>query len=395
MIERQDTSGDATRRGIARWRESGRPKVDVSHLLRGTRKNVVGLFAALVVLYIIFGIKAPNFLTVSNQLSIALNTSFLAIPAWAMTLVIGCAEIDMSSGPAVAFAGVLLGVLVTNYGIPLFFGIVIVLAVGTILGAAIGWARAYLNVPTFVGSLALYLGFRSLAELFSNAIPISISSGFLGDVGTGSVLGFPNPAWIAIILFFVFLVVIRKTPFGRSVLAIGGNPDSARVAGVPVGRRKVAVMAISGAAAALTGIILAGELASGNSEVEQVLTFQVIAAVIIGGTALFGGRASMLGTLVGVIFIETITDGLILLGVNTYADGVVTGLLIFAAVTIGAGELHFRRKSRGGRGRGVERGTRELEASGGVASVEASRSPTASGLVDVSSVSDSHEGMVP
>jgi simple sugar transport system permease protein len=222
-----------------------------------------------------------------------------------------------------------------------------------------------------------------MAELFSNAIPISIPSVFIGDVGTGSVIGFPNPAWIAIVLFFVFLIVIRKTPFGRSVLAIGGNPDSARVAGIPVGRRKVAVMAISGAAAALTGIILAGQLASGNSEVEQVLTFQVIAAVIIGGTALFGGRASMLGTLIGVVFIETITDGLILLGVNTYADGVVTGLLIFVAVTIGGGELHLRRKARGGRGHNVGQGQRVLATSADLDPLESNGSAAGTGLGDV------------
>ena len=394
MSQPENAARDTGRQRLTRGRDAGRSRIDVSYLLRGTRKNVVGLLGALIALYIVFGIKAPNFLTVSNQLSIALNTSFLAIPAWAMTLVIGCAEIDMSTGPAVAFAGVFLGLLVTNYGIPLLFGIIIVLAVGTLLGAAIGWARAYLNVPTFVGSLALYLGLRSLAELFSNAIPISISSSFLGNVGTGSVLGFPNPAWIAIVLFFVFLVVARKTPFGRSLLAIGGNPDSARVAGVPVGRRKIAVMAISGAAAALTGIILAGQLASGNSEVEQVLTFQVIAAVIIGGTALFGGRASMLGTLIGVVFIETITDGLILLGVNTYADGFVTGLLIFAAVTIGTGELRLRRKARGGRGRRARQGRPVVESPASDAFAEPESSAIAGGLARVIPESGSQEGRV-
>ncbi len=394
MSQPENAARDTGRQRLTRGRDAGRSRIDVSYLLRGTRKNVVGLLGALIALYIVFGIKEPNFLTVSNQLSIALNTSFLAIPAWAMTLVIGCAEIDMSTGPAVAFAGVFLGLLVTNYGIPLLFGIIIVLAVGTLLGAAIGWARAYLNVPTFVGSLALYLGLRSLAELFSNAIPISISSSFLGNVGTGSVLGFPNPAWIAIVLFFVFLVVARKTPFGRSLLAIGGNPDSARVAGVPVGRRKIAVMAISGAAAALTGIILAGQLASGNSEVEQVLTFQVIAAVIIGGTALFGGRASMLGTLIGVVFIETITDGLILLGVNTYADGFVTGLLIFAAVTIGTGELRLRRKARGGRGRRVRQGRPAVASPASDAFAGPESSAIAGGLARVIPESGSQEGRV-
>ena len=394
MSQPENAARDTGRQRLTRGRDAGRSRIDVSYLLRGTRKNVVGLLGALIALYIVFGIKAPNFLTVSNQLSIALNTSFLAIPAWAMTLVIGCAEIDMSTGPAVAFAGVFLGLLVTNYGIPLLFGIIIVLAVGTLLGAAIGWARAYLNVPTFVGSLALYLGLRSLAELFSNAIPISISSSFLGNVGTGSVLGFPNPAWIAIVLFFVFLVVARKTPFGRSLLAIGGNPDSARVAGVPVGRRKIAVMAISGAAAALTGIILAGQLASGNSEVEQVLTFQVIAAVIIGGTALFGGRASMLGTLIGVVFIETITDGLILLGVNTYADGFVTGLLIFAAVTIGTGELRLRRKARGGRGRRARQGRPVVESPASDAFAQPEASSVAGGLARTIPESGSQEGRV-
>src|ERR1039458_7294261 len=119
MSQPENAARDTGRQRLTRGRDAGRSRIDVSYLLRGTRKNVVGLLGALIALYIVFGIKAPNFLTVSNQLSIALNTSFLAIPAWAMTLVIGCAEIDMSTGPAVAFAGVFLGLLVTNYGIPL------------------------------------------------------------------------------------------------------------------------------------------------------------------------------------------------------------------------------------------------------------------------------------
>jgi hypothetical protein len=153
-------------------------------------------------------------------------------------------------------------------------------------------------------------------------------------------------------------------------------------------------MAISGAAAALTGIILAGQLASGNSEVEQVLTFQVIAAVIIGGTALFGGRASMLGTLIGVVFIETITDGLILLGVNTYADGFVTGLLIFAAVTIGTGELRLRRKARGGRGRRVRQGRPAVASPASDAFAGPESSAIAGGLARVIPESGSQEGRV-
>ena len=168
----------------------------------------------------------------------------------------------------------------------------------------------------------------------SDALPIPITSTDFQLLGSGSLLGLPTPAIIMFAFFLLFWFASRKLPFGRSIYAVGGNPDAARLSGIRVERIRVLMFAINGFLAAFTGILLASRLGSGNAGAAEGLEFDVIAAVVIGGTSLSGGRGSMVGTLIGVMFIGLIANGLVLLGVNPFAQGLVRGGIILAAVLI-------------------------------------------------------------
>jgi sugar transport system permease protein len=144
----------------------------------------------------------------------------------------------------------------------------------------------------------------------------------------------PIPAIIMIVLFLLFSFISTSTVFGRSVYAVGGNAEAARLSGIPVARIRIQVFAITGVLAALTGVLMASRLGSGNSGAASGLEFDIIAAVVVGGTSLFGGRGTMLGTLLGIIFIAALVNGLVLLGVDPFAQGIVRGFVILAAVMV-------------------------------------------------------------
>ena len=298
------------------------------------RLNEAGLFAALAVLFIGLSIAAPNFLTASNILNILRNAAFIGICAWGMTFVIIGAEIDISVGPSVAFASILLATLTTQQGWPLPVAALAVLVVGAAVGTFSGSMRAYFGIPSFVATLVVWSGLRSLAFVVSDALPIPIANTDFQTLGSGSFYGLPIPAIIMVAFFLLFWFASRKLPLGRSIYAVGGNPDAARLSGIRVEHVRVVMFAISGFLAAFTGILLASRLGSGNAGAADGLEFDVIAAVVIGGTSLSGGRGSMVGTLIGVLFIGLIANGLVLLGVNSFAQGLVRGGIILLAVLI-------------------------------------------------------------
>jgi sugar transport system permease protein len=311
-----------------------RTVMDNIRRLVGGRLNEAGLFAALAVLFVGLSVAAPNFLTSSNLLNILRNAAFIGICAWGMTFVIIGAEIDISVGPSVAFASILLASLNTNQGWPLPVAVLAVLVFGACVGAFAGSMRAYFGIPAFVATLVVWSGLRSLAFMMSDALPIPIANTDFQTIGSGSFFEVPIPAIIMFALFFLFWFASRKLPFGRSVYAVGGNPDAARLSGIRVEHVRVAMFAISGFLAAFTGILLASRLGSGNAGAAEGLEFDVIAAVVIGGTSLTGGRGSMVGTLIGVLFYELIANGLVLLGINPFAQGLVRGGIILLAVLI-------------------------------------------------------------
>jgi sugar transport system permease protein len=299
----------------------------------GRRANEVGLLVGLVVLYGLLGLFAPNFLSSANQLNILREAAFVGIIAWGMTLVLICGEIDISVGPHVAFAGIMLAKLAQS-GVPLPLACLVVLVLGAAIGAFSGFLRARFDVPSFIVTLSLWLALRGIAQVLSSAVPIVIMDFDFQRLGAGSLFYVPIPAIILMALFIVFSFLANRTVLGRSIYAVGGNAEAARLSGIPIARVRIAVFAITGVLAALTGILMASRLGSGDSGAATGLEFDVIAAVVVGGTSLFGGRGTMLGTFLGVLFIAALVNGLVLMGVDPFAQGIVRGIVILVAVLV-------------------------------------------------------------
>jgi simple sugar transport system permease protein len=295
--------------------------------------ETVGLPAVLLVMYVVFTLTAPNFLTVDNQLNILQNAAFVGILAFGMTLVIIAAEIDISVGSAVALSSALLGVLVVKAGLPTGVAVVLVLLEGAAVGCLAGAVVAGFGVPSLIVTLALFSAMRGAALLLTNAYPILLPEDF-SVWGSGHLVGVPIPALFLVAAFAVFWFVAARTAFGRSVYAVGGNAESARLSGLPVTRVRVAILGITGLLSAFVGVLQASRLGSADPNIGIGLEFEVISAVIIGGTSLFGGRGTMFGTLIGVLFITVLPNGMVLRGVNPYAQQVVLGGVVLGAVLI-------------------------------------------------------------
>lgn len=293
--------------------------------------NELGLLAIIVVLYLVFSIYATGFISLNNQMNILRDAATIGIAAWAMMLIIISGEIDVSVGPMVAFISVILAYLM-QYAIPLPFALILALCLGAALGSVAGVLRGWFNVPSFVATLGLWSALRGMGLFMTNALPVPIDENDVLDWLGGQVLGLPVSAVIMLILFVVFQFISKKTAFGRSVYAIGGNASAAQLCGINVKRIRVLLFTLAGLLAAVTGILLAARLGSGNAGAASGLEFDVIAAVVVGGTALSGGRGSMLGTLLGVLVITLIGNGLVLLGINSFFQQVVRGVIIVLAV---------------------------------------------------------------
>lgn len=302
-------------------------------LIRG-RANEVGLLIVTIALFFVLSASASNFSSGANLTNILRDAAFTGIVAWGMTLVIIAGEIDISVGANAAFSSVVFAELAKSVPIPL--AMVATLAVGAGFGLSAGWLRAQLGVPTFVSTLALFIGLRGAANVISDAVPIPIDSEGFQKLGNGDILGIPTPAMIMLVLFAIFAFVARRAVFGRTVFAVGGNAEAARLTGMRVDRTRVLVIGITGFLAALTGILIASRLGSGNSGAATGLEFEAIAAVVVGGTSLAGGRGSLLGTLIGVLFIAELVNGLVLLGVSPFTQDIVRGAVVLGAVVINA-----------------------------------------------------------
>jgi len=300
-----------------------------------TLVNIVGLLVAIVLLYLYLMFNAVGFFTVANQSGLLRDAALIGVAATGMTLVIIAGEIDVSTGPAVALSSVIVAVAMTEWGLPALLAILLTLVVGAGWGALAGVLRARFLVPSFIATLGLWSVLRGLGQFSTDALPVPLP---LDDPVmpflTGTVLGVPTPAIVMIVAFLVFAFVARKTAFGRSVFAIGGNAAAARLAGIKVARVRVLLFATMGMLGAVSGVLLAARLGSGNAGAANGLEFDVIAAVVIGGTAMSGGRGSLVGTFLGVIFITLIGNGLVLLGVDSFLQSVVRGVIIVLAVLL-------------------------------------------------------------
>ena len=306
-----------------------------------------GLLAALAALVAASAIFAPHFASIANLLDILRQMAFTGIIGLGMTLVIIAGEIDISVGSAVAFASALFGVVAVNLGWPLPVAAVAVLATATLIGLCAGAVRAIFGVPSFIVTLALFSALKGGALLLTDAIPIPILNDSFNWWGTGAFLGVPVPALILFILFVVFSIIANRTSFGRSVYTIGGNAEAAYLSGVPVAAVRTVLFGLTGFLAGVSGLLQTSRLAAGNAGMGVGLEFAVITAVIVGGASLFGGKGSMLGTMLGGLFIAVLNNAMVLFGVNSYAQYVANGLVVLLAVLIST------LRSQGGSGAGI------------------------------------------
>ncbi|MCB1273013.1 MAG: ABC transporter permease [Leucobacter sp.] len=303
--------------------------------IRGGR-DLLGLLIATIALFIVLTFAAPSFATTANLLNLMRDVSFVGIIAFGMTFVIIAAEIDISVGSAMAFASALLGSFFLDFGIPLPLTCLLVLAAGTLVGLFAGFIRAKTSVPSFIVTLALFTALRGAALMITDALLRSVVIPEFTFWGAGSLLGIPLPAILMLVTFAVFWFVSTRTAFGRSVYAVGGNEAAAQLSGISVVRVRVLIFAITGFLAAVSGLLLSARIGTSNASIGNGVEFAVISAVIVGGASLYGGRGSMVGTLLGVLFIGMLNNGMVLMGVNSYAQGVAQGAIVLGAVLISA-----------------------------------------------------------
>jgi simple sugar transport system permease protein len=299
------------------------------------RMNEIGLLLVIAVLYIAFWYYANNFLTFRNQVSILRDAAAFGIAAWGATMIIIAGEIDISVGPMVAFLSVCFAFILKSGDTSIVLAMLATLAIGAALGAIPGVLRAWFDVPSFIGTLGLWSALGGLALYMTDSVPVTIPSNDILDAMGGEILGIPFSAVVMLVLFAVFVFISRKTAFGRSVFAIGGNASAAHLSGIKVGKIRISLFMIAGALAAITAILLTARNGVGDASVSRSgLEFSVISAVVVGGTALTGGRGSILGTLLGIMVISLIGNGLVLMGINSYLQPVVSGVIIVAAVLL-------------------------------------------------------------
>ncbi len=280
----------------------------------------------------VFASGTDYFLSAGNFLNLLRQYAPLLIVAVAMTFVIITAGIDLSVGSIVALVNALAAILLRD-GIPWPVVILALLALGVAIGLIQGWFAAYQGIPSFIVTLAALSGLRGLALLLTQgfSIPIPGGSGF-DELGRGWVFGVPLPAAIAVLIAIVGFVVLEQTRYGRQVVAVGANMEAARRAGMPARWIAASVFALTGIAAALAGLIIAARLGSGSSNAAVGFELDVIAAVVLGGTSLFGGRGSITGTVLGALTIAVIGNGLILSHVSPFYTQIVTGAIILGAI---------------------------------------------------------------
>ncbi len=295
------------------------------------------LIAVFIVEVIIFSRLSPYFLTADNLLNVSLQASITAIIAAGMTFVILTAGIDLSVGSLVALSGVIATSLLK---IDASAGIVFIIALlgGLIFGAASGTAAGIFitkfKITPFIVTLALMTIWRGAAFVYTEGRPVWGLPEAFSALGGDRILGIPIPT---VIMFFVFIsahIVLTKTKFGRYVYAVGGNLEAARLAGIKTNQIIISVYIISGVLSAISGILLASRMNSGQPNAGLMYELDVIAAVVVGGTSLFGGRGTIIGTFIGSMLIAVLRNGLNLINVGSYVQQVIVGVVILLAVLL-------------------------------------------------------------
>ena len=299
-----------------------------------TNKATVVMAGVTLVVFVFFAVADENFLTFANLSNLATQVGPVLIVAVAMTFVITAGQIDLSVGSIVAFtAAISAQLLVAGWDSSLV--IVAALLMGLGWGLVNGWFTAYQGIPAFIVTLATLSVVRGIALFQTEGFSVPIESYTLvAKLGTARWLGFSATAWVALVVVVLGFVLLHATRFGQYVIGIGSAQESVRRAGVNVKLVTMSALGFSGLAAGLAGLLIAARLGSGSANSAQGFELTVIAAVVLGGTSLLGGRGTIVGTLIGALLTQVIANGLTLLSVSPYLTPIITGAVLVLVVWI-------------------------------------------------------------
>jgi ribose transport system permease protein len=303
-------------------------------------KHIVGeysIFIALAMEVILFSSLSPYFFTADNILNVTLQTSITAIIAAGMTFVILTAGIDLSIGAMVAFSGIIV-TSILKFDLPFAISFPLALLAGVAIGACSGLIAGTFvtrfNITPFIVTLALMTIWRGASYMYTDGRPVWGLPEQFSFLGSGRIFAVPVPTLVMIVVYILAYIMLKHTRFGRYVYAVGGNKEAARLAGIGTGGVLVRVYMISGVLAAVSGILLASRMNSGQPNAGLMYEMDVIAAVVVGGTSLFGGRGGIVGTFIGAMLIGVLRNGLNLLNINSYVQMVILGVVILCAVLL-------------------------------------------------------------
>jgi L-arabinose transport system permease protein len=291
------------------------------------------LILIFVVMFVTMSLTVDHFFSIENMLGLALSISQIGMVACTMMFCLASRDFDLSVGSTVAFAGVLCA-MVLNATNNTFIAIVAAVAAGAAIGFVNGAVIAYLRINALITTLATMEIVRGLGFIASQGQAVGVSSDTFIALGNLTLVGVSLPIWVTLLCFVVFGVLLNKTVYGRNTLAIGGNPEASRLAGINVERTRVLIFLIQGAVTALAGVILASRITSGQPNAAEGFELNVISACVLGGVSLLGGRATISGVVIGVLIMGTVENVMNLLNIDAFYQYLVRGAILLAAVLL-------------------------------------------------------------
>ncbi len=301
---------------------------------RVLEQKEIGAVIPLIILLICVFIVNPRFFMASNLMDVFRTTAFAFFLAVPVTFLMASGGMDLSIGAVVSIGGVIVGTAM-RAGVPIFFSILLAILGGCLVGLVNGISIVRFHLPAFIVTLATQYCVNGINSVWTNGKSITNLSSAFKNLGQYRVFGtIPIPIVYAIVIGIIGYIILKQTKVGRSVLAVGGNEESANLAGINVVATKVSIYVITSAMAALTGVIYAARFGAVQTSIGSGIELTTIAAVIIGGTSMFGGVATMIGSLLGCLLVSTISNALVLMGVSVYWQNLIFGLILIAALYI-------------------------------------------------------------
>ncbi|OUL71758.1 L-arabinose ABC transporter permease AraH [Paraburkholderia hospita] len=291
------------------------------------------LIVIFVVMFITMSLTVDHFFSIENMLGLALSISQIGMVACTMMFCLASRDFDLSIGSTVAFAGVLCAMVLNATG-NTFIAIIAAVVAGSVIGFVNGAVIAYLRINALITTLATMEIVRGLGFIVSHGQAVGVSSDTFIALGGLSMFGVSLPIWVTLMCFIVFGVMLNSTVYGRNTLAIGGNPEASRLAGINVERTRVYIFLIQGAVTALAGVILASRITSGQPNAAEGFELNVISACVLGGVSLLGGRATISGVVIGVLIMGTVENVMNLMNIDAFYQYLVRGAILLAAVLL-------------------------------------------------------------